>query len=410
MTNKFVENAKSGDNGRTMIWDSIIGDDVGLSGSFGLRVTDRGVKSWVAMYRVENERKPGTKRQRFITLGRYPSISLSEARELAREALKTAGRGVDPVEAAKEEQIRKASVRTLGQAVDQFLERYVRRHNRSWREVQRVFDIYILPKWNDRPLEHITPTDVHEVLDELVDAGHPYMANRLLAHVRKFFNWCKERHWLTETPTEAIKRPAREQSRNRVLDKDEIKRFCAACDEIGWPFGPCFTLLLVTGQRRDEVACMKWTHINIDDAVWTLPRQETKADRQHDVPLSPLALSILEVLPRNGDYVFTTTGRSPISGFSKAKARLDQLSKVGSWRLHDLRRTAASGMAEIGIAPHVIERVLNHASGQISGLAAVYNRHTYIREKRNALNAWAQAIQAIVRQVDDNIALLHRSA
>jgi integrase len=354
------------------------------------------IGAWVAMYRVEDEKNPTRKKQRFVTLGRYPATSLAEARDLARESLKAAGRGIDPVEAAKQEKLKKASSRTLGQAVSGFLERYVRRHNRSHREIERVFNTYILPRWEDRPLDAISPADIHEVLDQLVDAGHPYMANRVLAHVRKFFNWCKERHWLTDLPTDGIKKPGKEQSRDRILGKDEVQRFWASCDELGWPFGPCFKLLLVTAQRRDEVARMKWSDVNLDDAVWMLPRQQTKSDRQHDVPLSPLALSILESLPHNGDFVFTTTGKSPISGFSKAKARLDGLSEVSAWRLHDLRRTAASGMAEIGIAPHIIEKVLNHSSGQVSGLAAVYNRHTYLREKETALQAWTNQLEQVI--------------
>ena len=148
---------------------------------------------------------------------------------------------------------------------------------------------------------------------------------------------------------------------------------------------------------------MQWGHLDLEAALWTLPKQETKSDRQHEVPLSPLALEIIEAQPRNSEFVFTTTGSTPISGFSKVKTRLDNLSGVTAWRLHDLRRTAASLMAEIGIAPHVIEKVLNHATGQISGVAAVYNRHAYRREKTDALAAWSRALAEIVGQGSDNV-------
>ena len=205
LTNKTVENAKPQTDGRVVIWDSIIGNDTTLPGSFGLRITDKGAKTWVVMYRVENGQSVGKRRQRFLTLGRYPAIPLALARERAREALKKAGRNIDPIEEEKSVKRARANEKTVNQAVTEFIERYAKRENQSWREVRRVFQVYVLPYWADRRLQEISPADVHEILDRLVDANHPYMANRLLAHVRKFFSWCKERHWLTEIPTEEIK-------------------------------------------------------------------------------------------------------------------------------------------------------------------------------------------------------------
>jgi integrase len=151
---------------------------------------------------------------------------------------------------------------------------------------------------------------------------------------------------------------------------------------------------------------MRWEDIDLDAALWTLPREQTKSDRLHEVPLSPLALDILDAVPQTTDYVFTTTGSTPISGFSKAKIRSDSLSGITGWRVHDLRRTVASGMARIGVAPHVVEKVLNHASGQISGVAAIYNRHGYTDEKRGALGAWAKNLQNLIgREVQSNLRL-----
>ena len=395
-----IENAKPPVKGRRMVWDSVISDDAALSGSFGFRVTERGVKSWVTMYRLEDKRNPGKKIQRFQTLGHFPATPLAEARELARDALKLVGQGFDPIEEAKREKIETASIKSVGEAVKAFIERHSKRQNRSWKQTDRAFEVYVLPKWKDKSLVSITPADVHEVLDGIMDAGYPFMANRVFDDVRKFFNWCKERSWITIAPTEAIKRPAKKVARDRVLDKGEIVKVWQGCDALGWPFGSAFKLLLLTGQRRNEVARMKWEHLNPETGVWTLPQQDTKSNRQHDVPLSLMVMEILERLPKNGDYVFSTTGKTPISGFSRVKKRLDKLSDTQGWRLHDLRRTAASRMAEIGIAPHVIEKVLNHSTGQISGVAAVYNRHTYLREKTDALNAWAKALEAIVRPSD----------
>jgi integrase len=417
LTAKAIENAKPPMSGRLELWDSVISTDTSLSGSFGLRITANGAKSWVAMYRLDGKLKRET-------IGGYPAYTLLQAREQARASLEMAGRGIDPVASRQAEKRKVAAIKTVREAVEVFIQRYAKQKNRSWKEVERVFNFYIIPKMGDRPLPSVTPADIHDVLDALMDADHPYMANRVFAHTRKFFNWCAERHWISEPPTKHISRPGEEEARDRVLLNEEIERLWRGCDGLGWPFGPYIKLLLVTGQRRNEVAGMKWEHIDLGNKLWTLPKEETKAKRQHEVPLSPMAMELLETVPHNGKYVFSTTGKTPISGFSKAKERCDkamartQLEAMGkkkwtdkefeknlipAWRLHDIRRTVASGMAEIGIAPHVIEKVLNHSTGQISGVAAVYNRHTYLREKTEALNAWANALESIVRPSDNNV-------
>jgi integrase len=402
LTDKAIKNAKAPDAGRAMLWDSVVADETSLPGSFGLRVSANGVKSWIIMYRIEDTKNPGKVKQQYRKVGSYPSLSLAEAREVAREALKLAGQGIDPIQAKESEKRAVASIKSVRDAVEVFIQRYAKQKNRSWKEVERVFNYYIIPKMGDRPLPSITPGDIHDVLDTLMDAGHPYMANRVFAHTRKFFNWCSERHWISEPPTKNISRPAEEQARDRILDNGEVERLWQGCGELGWPFGPYFKLLLITGQRRNEVAGMKWDHIDLGNRLWTLPKEETKAKRQHEVPLSPMAVEILEAAPQDGTYVFSTTGKTPISGFSKAKKRWDEIlaENLTPWRLHDIRRTVASGMAEIGIAPHVIEKVLNHSTGQISGVAAVYNRYAYTEEKRTALVAWSRALEAIVHPSD----------
>jgi integrase len=397
LTDKTIKNAKAPDAGRAMLWDSVVADETSLPGSFGLRVTANGVKSWIIMYRIEDPKIPGKMKQQYRKVGSYPSLSLAEARETARNALMLAGQGIDPIQAKEAEKRIVAGVKSVQEAAHTFIKRHAKEKNRAWKEVERVFNVYIIPKMGDRPLPSITPADIHEVLDALMDAGHPYMANRVFAHTRKFFNWCAERHWISEPPTKHISRPADEHARDRILDSGETKLLWQSCDALGWPFGPFIKLLLLTGQRRNEVARMKWEHINLDEELWTLPKEETKAKRLHEVPLSTVVLDIFESLPRNGEFVFSTNGKTPISGFSKAKKRCDELMLIPEWRLHDLRRTAASGMAEIGIAPHVIEKVLNHSTGQISGVAAVYNRHTYLREKADALNAWTRALETIAQ-------------
>lgn len=381
---KAIQAAKPPAAGRIELWDSVISDDVTLPGSLGLRVTAAGSKSWVLMFRVGGA-------QRRMTIGRYPAYSLAQARTEARAALVEAGKGIDPVRAAAE-----SRTVTTRAASETFIERYAKVHQRTWRETERVLETYLLPRVGDKPVGEVTHTDIHAVLDALMDAGHPYMANRALATIRKFYNWCLERRLVSETPTAGIRKPGKEVARDRILDDDELAAVWQATAALGQPFGPIYQLLILTGQRREEVARMRWEQLDLEAGLWTLPKEEVKSDRLHVIPLADAAVEILKPLARNGPYVFTTTGKTPPSGFAKAKRRLDEISETGGWRTHDLRRTAASGMARLGIAPHVIEKVLNHSTGQISGVAAIYNRHAYLPEKTHALETWARAVETIV--------------
>lgn len=391
LTARTIENAKAPASGRLEIWDTLVR-------GFGLRVTERGVKSWTLMYRVNG-------RQRRLNLGRYPAYNLADARELARDALRQVGRGIDPADERKAalEAAQAGESDTVEKMVRQFIERHAKAKTRRWRDTERMFELYVLPKWGKRPLASIARRDVIELLDDIMDQGKPYSANKVLSHVRRFFNWCVERDVLDATPVAKVKPPAKEVSRDRVLSDDELGAVWRACDTMGWPFGLALKFMLVTGQRRNEVSTLRWSDIDTERSVWTQPREATKSDRLHEVPLSLLAIEILEVVPKLGDYTFTTLGDRPISGFSKAKKRCDALSGVNGWRVHDLRRTCASGMARIGIAPHVVEKVLNHRTGQISGVAAIYNRHGYYEEKRAALNAWARAVEGILLHYDINV-------
>tara|TARA_R110002110_G_scaffold414910_1_gene646363 strand:+ start:209 stop:1414 length:1206 start_codon:yes stop_codon:yes gene_type:complete len=386
-----IEKAIPPSSGRTELWDS-------QTRGLGLRITPSGTKTWVMMYRVDGK-------QRRLTLGRYPDLPLADARTEATKHLTTIAKGADPVElleTQKRDRIEKRSNR-LDHVSEEFIERYAKPKNRSWQETQRILNREVIPHWGKRSVSDITRRDVISLIDDISDRA-PFMANRTLSAVRRFFNWCVERDMLAINPAAGVKPPATEKSRDRVLSDDEIKNFWTGCDKLGWPFGPAFKLMLVTGQRRDEVAGMRWDDLNIENALWTLSRTQTKSDRLHEVPLSSLALEIIQSVPRTGEHVFTTNGRTPISGFSKAKRELDETSEVTDWRIHDLRRTVASAMARIGIAPHVIEKVLNHAGGQISGVAAIYNRHGYSDEKQRALEAWANALVAsLERKCEPNV-------
>jgi integrase len=201
--------------------------------------------------------------------------------------------------------------------------------------------------------------------------------------------------------------------RDRVLDDDEIVRFWTACETLGPPFASLFRLLLLTAQRRDEVGGMRWSEIDFERCEWRIPRERAKNDKASVIHLSDFAIEILEGMPRIGDsdFVFTTNERAPVSGFSRAKNRLDALmGNPPEWTLHDLRRTGASGMARLNVPPHVVDKILNHVSGAIRGVSAIYNRYSYVEERRAALDAWARFVESLVRPGASNVIGLRRAS
>ncbi len=360
-----------------------------------------GARSWAVRYRFAG-------RPRKHTLGGYPAIDLGTARRMARQTLTAVAEGSDPARERKE--ARRAGERagernTIETVARVFIDRYAKVATReaSWRESERLLKRDVIPAWEGRLVQEIDRRDVIELLDTITDRGAPVVANRVLAAVRRMFGWAVDRGILESSPCVGIKAPAAERSRDRVLTDDEIKLFWRACEEIGWPFGPLAQLLLLTGQRRDEVAEMRWSEIDIGARLWTIPRERAKNDVAHEVPLSDAAVTILQSIPKVGirpGYVFTTSGERHVTGFSRAKTRLDarifsdagREATAADWRFHDLRRTAASGMARLGINLPVIEKVLNHTSGSFAGVVGVYQRHSFADEKRNALEAWARFV------------------
>jgi integrase len=229
--------------------------------------------------------------------------------------------------------------------------------------------------------------------------GYLIGANRTLANIKTFFRWCVERGVIERSPAERVRAPALEVSRDRVLTDDELRAVWTASLRNTGHYGRIVRLLLLTGQRREEVAAMAWSELDLAARSWTLPAQRTKGARLHMVPLSDLMIGELSAVDRVGRLLFQSTadpeGDRPFSGWTKAKLALDKASGVTNWRLHDLRRTAATGMARLGISPPVIERVLNHASSA-GPLAAIYQRYDYAKEKREALEAWALEVARLI--------------
>ncbi len=392
LTTKGIEALKPAPQGQRLeVWDVLLP-------GFGMRVTDKGRKSWVLMYRVNG-------RQRRYTIGPYPAIDLAEARKKARKAFRQVAEGRDPAGekiAARRDVVPEAN--TFAAAAHDFINRHVSKKRPGTQlEMTRPFTRVLLARWGERELTTISRAEIIDLIDEIMDRGTPYAANRHLGLIRGFFNWCVERGKIDSSPCVNIRAPGKEVERDRVLSDQEILALWAAWEQMDYPFGPFLQLLLITAQRRSEVAKMRWQDLDVDNKVWILPRELTKSDRGHEVPLSPLAIEVVEALPRMGESVFMSgrRGDKPVSGFSLAKRRADALSGVADWRFHDLRRTAASGMAKAGTPPHVLAKILNHATGSAQGVTAIYNRYGYGNEKRHALESWANRITSIIRPTPD---------
>lgn len=380
LTAKAVESAKPAAT-RYQLHDALLPGLV-------LIVHPTGKKVWAVRFRLHGKAHKHT-------LGPYPVLPLAKARELGQGALQKVARGIDPATDADDG-------RLVKNVVADFLERHAK-GLRTYDETKRTFDHDVIPKWGERPIREITKQDVVKLIDGLIKRKVPRQANIVFAKVRKLFKWAVGQAILDTSPCADISPKATERGpRARVLTDAEIKAFWIAAGGLGYPFGPAFRVLLVTGQRLGEVAGMRWSELHplgTERYDWLLPRERTKNQREHAVPLSLLAVDCfaLDVPTIEGqDLLFTTTGETAISGFSKAKARLDEAMGVTGWTLHDLRRTVATGLQQCGIAPHITEAILNHKSGIISGVAAVYSRFEYAEEKRKALDLWAKRLQTII--------------
>ncbi len=372
----------------------IVWDDT-LTG-FGVRVNPTN-KQWVVQYRT------GGKSRR-ETIGRVGTLSIEQARELARASLARAQLGHDP-QAQKAEARARAKVTFLAVAERYLKHAQARLKARSYEEVERHLRKHWAPL-ADLPVDRVDRALISSRLDELVTSSGPTAANRARAALSALFSWAMATGLVLANPVVGTLRPAEEASRDRVLTDAELSAIWLACREDD--HGRIVRLLMLTGQRRDEVADMQWSELNLEQGLWTIPASRTKNGRLHEVPLSAAAIDILRSVPRREgrEYVFGE-GAGGFSGWSKSKERLDQRIgrsgvKVGSWRLHDLRRTAATRLAEMGILPHVIEALLNHVSGHKAGVAGVYNRATYREEKQSSLVAWAEHITSLVRRNREN--------
>lgn len=365
--------------------------DVTLPG-FGLRIATGGSRAWIIQYRRGGRRG----RVQRLTLGRYPLMSLADARTKAKEALAAVVQGDDP--AAEKRAQREAP--TFEEVAREYIEKHAKKVNRSWREKARMLEADVIPAWRSRNARDITARDVREVVDSIADRGAPIAANRTFALIRRVFNWAAapDRALVPQhhNPCRGMERPAPERQRERVLGADELRRVWRALDGEDALNAALFRLLLLTGQRGGEVRTMRWEDVDLDAALWTIPAERAKNGRAHRVPLSPQAVAILRSLPRLADSPFVFPSARAATGcresITKAVARLRKASGVDCWP-HDLRRTVASSMTATGISRLTVSKLLNHVE---RGVTAVYDRHSYLPEIAAALNAWAAKLEQIV--------------
>ena len=409
LTTKRVETAKpSPDKDRMDIFDAIT---PGLS----LRITKSGSKSWVVNYRspVERDRRGQSKVKRF-TLGRYPRLSLVNAREEASEVMRKIAEGDDP-------QKERAGARlgaspygadpvTVEEGVARYIDEHVKVRNKPrqradgtvlW-EREQLLQRHVVSQLGGMAISDVTRKDVLAMHRHIERTSGATTADRAAEALRAAFNWLDDAELVESVPALRLKRKEK-QSRHRVLSDEEIRTLWHGLDADG-PFGAIVRILLLTGQRRAEVAGMRWEELDLGNRVWSLPEKRTKNNLPHDVPLSEGVLRDLTDRPRIGEHVFTTTGMTPFSGYSRSKERLDRRTGFSDWTLHDLRRTFITRLNELGVPPHIGEACVNHISGIAkAGVAGVYNKAKYLPERIAAMERWATVLHVIIaEQGDDN--------
>ena len=380
LTERSIKRIPRPAEGYTLTWDDQL---KGL----GLRTTTSGVKSFIVNYRNADGR------QRRATLGRFPTLSATAARKRAQELLERVHHGEDPLD---QQRARRGEL-TLGQLVDEFTKRHLERMKRGY-EVERILRTDALAGLGaNTKAAAVRRRDVIELIEHKATRA-PIAANRLLQAIRRLYNWAVEKDLLETNPCVMVKRPAKEQSRDRVLSVEEIRTL--------WEKLPTTTrmsdavrcalrLILITAQRPGEVLGMRWDELDLKAGWWEMPRERTKADRAQRVPLTSLAIAELKTRPEADPWVFPSVKGQPLQvlALSHAVRHNSAYFGIAKWTPHDLRRTAASHIARLGIDRFTLARILNHADREVT---AIYDRYTYDDEKRRALRKWDRRLQAII--------------
>ena len=356
---------------------------------FGYRLRasgDRVRRSWVAQYRNFG-------RTRRVLLGPAELLNVEQARAAAKKVLARATLGHDP-QAEKVARRQKDTHSLRGVVADYlaFKQRTVR--PRTYGEIVRYLTGHFFKPLHNAPIDQITRKDVAARLTKITLENGSITASRARIALSGFYVWAMGQGLAELNPVIGTTQPQEGKPRERVLDDGELAAIWRAAGDDA--YGKVVKLLILTGCRRQEVGGMRWSELDLEKGSWSLPPERTKNGRAHMLPLMPLALSIIELVPRHRDHLFGTRSAGGFSDWGHARAALDQRLTVKPWRLHDLRRTCATRLCDLGVAPHVVETILNHQSGHRSGTAGIYNRSSYANEVKAALALWSDYLRTLV--------------
>ena len=391
LTDRFVESLRPSDDRRVEVRDTKVRGLI-------LRLSETGRKTWSVLYRRQSDG-----RRRRYTVGGYPQFSLADARAEAMGILARVARGGDP--AADRRRPAGSRPRTLGDLAERYLARHAKPFKRSGFQDRQMLEKDVLHPLGREPLESIRRSDIAEVVQAIVARGSPIQANRTFEVIRGLYNWALGAGLVETSPCFGLRAPSHEQSRQRVLSLEEIRRFWQALPvaPMSWSTAQILRLCLVSGQRVSEVAGARLSELDFLEREWRLPGSRVKNRSAHIVPLSLFAAELFEeAIERAGatDLIFQSAAtKRSITGHAVAKAmsRTLELFDLEDVTPHDLRRTAATGMAKLGVPRLVIDKVLNHVSADRSTIAGIYDRHGYQGEKRHALESWASHLAATLR-------------
>ena len=425
LTDTFIRTRKAAAPGDRDVTPDAVARGLALS------VTDRGHKSFVMISRFPPAKHP-TKR----ALGDYPDLTLEAARKKAGAWRELIISGIDPRDEERRaiedgQRQRRLEQRQKENTFEQVAERFIREHVRGTAKGTRRADHTareirqeMVERWRGRQIDDISKQDVRAMVREIKEKGRrgapaPEMARSILGHAKLLFGWAAEEDLIEHSPAAPLKGSSligEKKPRQRVLIDAELSALWRASGRLGYPFGPLLQLLILTGARKTEASGARWSEIDLEAGLWTIPASRFKANSTHLVPLTDDAVAVMRALPRfdAGDHLFSTTfGRVPVSGFSRAKARCDRLVAEDSDRslhlgqIHDIRRSVRTRLSSLRIADEVAEMVIGHGR---RGIQRVYDLHRYVDEMREALEAWAGMLQAIVTPAPKNIVRLKQAS
>jgi integrase len=361
--------------------------DTELTG-FQLKVTPRGKKSFYLYYRTQDHQ------QRRPRIGDYPAIKPEQARKTAREWLSKVSAGGDPSGARLARRASRGEG-SVAELFEDFKSHKAKEGRRSIREAERIFAHDILPVLGKRRAEDVTTQDVTRLIDKIASRS-PSVAWAVRRQLSAFYSWAIPRLPNgTFNPVTNASRPPALKARERVLSDAELGTLWTVLEGEHEPWRTALRILILTGQRRDEVLSAEWREFDLPSRTWTISAERAKNGRAHIVPISPAVMNLLQELPKGSGRVFSGTGAA---GRAAKRIHLAHGATL-SWRWHDLRRTMATGMQRLGVRREVVEAILNHVSGSQAGIVGIYQRHDWAEEKRAALNAWAVEVAGIVSRV-----------